>query len=129
MHGEKAKAIAICGGKENVAPKVAPNDNVISKAQCLRHERERAGECIQPRRPTFFSSLTPSRRRRACLERGMMATNINQLTSTSIEIPAPKRAMLSHAFQSSSVVVLPKTPNLRDYSAITVDSMLCHHEA
>ncbi|KAG5562228.1 hypothetical protein RHGRI_005084 [Rhododendron griersonianum] len=128
MHGEKAKAIAICGGKENAAPKAAPNDNVISKAQCLRCERGRAGECIQPRRPTFFPSLTPSRYRRACLERGMMATNSNQLTSTSIEIPAPKQAMVSHTFQSSSVVVLPKTPNLRDYSAITVDSMLCHHE-
>ncbi|KAI8543159.1 hypothetical protein RHMOL_Rhmol08G0195900 [Rhododendron molle] len=35
--------------------------------------------------------------------------------------------MVSHAFQSSSVVVLPKTPNLGDF-AITVDSMLCHHE-
>ncbi|KAF7153997.1 hypothetical protein RHSIM_Rhsim01G0070000 [Rhododendron simsii] len=31
--------------------------------------------------------------------------------------------MVSRAFQSSSVVVLPKTPNLRDYSAITVDTM------
>lgn len=39
MNGEKA----ICGGKENAAPKVAPNDNVRSKAQCLRCERERAG--------------------------------------------------------------------------------------
>ncbi|KAI8556003.1 hypothetical protein RHMOL_Rhmol05G0219100 [Rhododendron molle] len=63
-----------------------------------------------------------------------MATNSNQLTSTSIEIPnAPKRVMVSHTFQSSSVVVLPNTPNLSDYSAsiripITVDSMLCHHE-
>ncbi|KAI8540035.1 hypothetical protein RHMOL_Rhmol09G0230200 [Rhododendron molle] len=100
---EKTKTIAICGGKENAAPKVAPNDNVISKAQCLQRERERDGECIQPRRPTFFPSLTPSRRRRACLEHGMMARNSNQLASTSIEIPAPKRAM-------------------------HVDSMLCHHE-
>ncbi|KAF7124123.1 hypothetical protein RHSIM_Rhsim12G0094200 [Rhododendron simsii] len=57
------------------------------------------------------------------------------MTSTSIEIPtnSPKRAMVSHAFESSSVVVLPKTPNLRNYSAstrtpITVDSMLCHQE-
>ncbi|KAG5550191.1 hypothetical protein RHGRI_015221 [Rhododendron griersonianum] len=127
MHGEKAKEKAISGGKENAAPKVAPNDNVRSKAQCLRRERERARECIQPRWPASFSSLTPSRRRLACLEGGM--------TSTSIEIPTniPKRAMVSHAFESSSVVVLPKTPNLRDYSSsartpITVDSMLCHHE-
>ncbi|KAF7140271.1 hypothetical protein RHSIM_Rhsim06G0045600 [Rhododendron simsii] len=127
MHGENAKEKTICGGKENAIPKVAPNDNVRSKAQCLRRERERARECIQPRWPTSFSSLTPSRRQRACLEGGM--------TSTSIEIPtnSRKRAMVSHAFESSSVVVLPKTPNLRNYSAntrtpITVDSMLCHHE-
>ncbi|KAG5549495.1 hypothetical protein RHGRI_014732 [Rhododendron griersonianum] len=108
---------------------------LYQRPKFLRRERKRAGECIQPRRPTFFPSLTPSHRRRACLERGMMATNSNQLTFTSIEIPtnAPKRAMVSHAFQSSLVVVLPNTPNLRDYSAstrtpITVDSMLCHHE-
>ncbi|XP_058199295.1 uncharacterized protein LOC131314443 isoform X2 [Rhododendron vialii] len=55
MHGEKA----ICGGKENAAPKVAPNDNVRSKAQCLRRERERVGECIQPRRPTSSVVLLP----------------------------------------------------------------------
>ncbi|KAF7112593.1 hypothetical protein RHSIM_RhsimUnG0214000 [Rhododendron simsii] len=63
--------------------------------------------------PHPFRLLTPSRRRRACLEGGM--------TSTSIEIPtnSPNRAMVSHAFKSSSVVVLPKTPNLRDYSAST----------
>ncbi|XP_058215933.1 uncharacterized protein LOC131327007 [Rhododendron vialii] len=106
---------------------VAPNDNVRLKAQCLRRERERERDNIQLRQPTSFSSLTPSHRRRACLEGG--------ITSTSIEIPtnSPKLAMVSHSFQLSSVVVLPTTPNLRDYSAstktpITVDSMLCHHE-
>ncbi|KAI8568407.1 hypothetical protein RHMOL_Rhmol02G0196800 [Rhododendron molle] len=43
------------------------------------------------------------------------------MTSTAIEIPtnAPKRALVSHAFESSSVVMLPKTPNLRDYSGST----------
>ncbi|KAF7119934.1 hypothetical protein RHSIM_Rhsim13G0187400 [Rhododendron simsii] len=124
MQGEKAKAIAICGGKENVAPKVAPNDNVISKAQCLRRERERAGECIQLRRPTFFPSLTPSRHRRACLERGMMATNINPLTSTSIEIPAPKRAMVSHTRQHEilNIEEFVAMPSIIEES----DSEMCH---
>ncbi|XP_058189411.1 uncharacterized protein LOC131306997 [Rhododendron vialii] len=104
MHGEKAKEKPICGGKENAAPKVAPNDNVRSKAQCLRRERERARDNIQPRQPTSFSSLTPSRRRRACLEDGM-----------SIEIPttSPKRAMVSHAFQLSSVVISEEKGRLK----------------
>ena len=36
--------------------------------QRLRRERERSGECVQSRRTTYFPGLTPSRRRRACLE-------------------------------------------------------------
>ena len=36
--------------------------------QRLRRERERLGECVQSAQPTYFPGLTPSRRRRACLE-------------------------------------------------------------
>jgi hypothetical protein len=49
--------------------------------------------------------------------------------STEIPTNTPKRAMISPALQSSSVVMLPQTPNLNDYSVsartpMSVDGML-----
>ena len=50
--------------------------------QRLRRERERSGQCVQPREPTYFPSLTPDSRRRICLE---------------VIQTAKKRAMVTHS--------------------------------
>ncbi|KAI8538997.1 hypothetical protein RHMOL_Rhmol09G0147100 [Rhododendron molle] len=65
----------------------------------------------------------------------MIATENIQTAAMSSEISAnaPKRTAVMHALRSPSVVVLPATPNVKDYSfstrtPVTVDGMLRHLE-
>ncbi|KAI8548857.1 hypothetical protein RHMOL_Rhmol07G0306600 [Rhododendron molle] len=65
----------------------------------------------------------------------MIATENIQTAAMSSEIlaNAPKRTAVMHALRSPSVVVLPATPNVKDYSfstrtPVTVDGMLRHLE-
>lgn len=63
----------------------------------------------------------------------MITTNNIQTAAMSSKIlaNAPKRTKVMHALRSPSVVVLPATPNVKDYSfstrtPVTVDGMLHH---
>ena len=99
-------------------------------AQRTRREREKSLKCIQPR---LFPNLTPRRRHRNWLEGATNTTNVINSTSvpTGFTDHAPKRTMVTHHLESTSVsTLIPRTPDLvrqiGGRTPITVDSVVSH---